>query len=462
MNARSPLLTAAIAFGLAAAFHLSGQEAPPAPQGPPRPPQRVTVFSNVRIFDGKKGELSASSHVLIRGNKIERISADPIPTDRRADTMLIDGGGKVLMPGLIDAHVHTMMESITLMKGLTSDIGYLNLVAARAAEKQLQRGFTSVRDLGGASFSLKQAIDEGLVAGPRIYPSGATISQTGGHGDFRFPNDVPRDPGSPLTYMEKTGMTIVADGADEVLKRSREQLMKGATQLKLMAGGGISSTYDPLDVAQYTQAEFAAAVSAADNWGTYVTVHAYTPKAIRAAVGAGVKCLEHGQLIDEDTAKLLAEKGVWWSLQPFMNDPSAPSPFPEGSPNRLKQLEMYAGTDAAYQLAKKYRIKTAFGTDILFAPENANGQGRMLGRLTQWFTPAEILVMATSTNAELLALCGNRNPYPGKLGVIEEGALADLLLVDGDPLENLKLLEDPERNLLVIMKDGKVFKDTVK
>ena len=462
MNVRSPLLIATTAFGLVAAFHLSGQEAPPAPQAEPRPPLRVAVFSNVRIFDGKKGELSPPSHVLIRGNKIERISADPIPTDRRADTMLIDGGGKVLMPGLIDAHVHTMMERISLMKGLTSDIGYLNLVAARAAEKQLQRGFTSVRDLGGASFSLKQAIDEGLVAGPRIYPSGATISQTGGHGDFRFPNDVPRDPASPLTYTEKTGMTIVADGADEVLKRSREQLMKGATQLKLMAGGGISSSYDPLYVAQYTPAEFAAAVSAADNWGTYVTVHAYTPKAIRAAVGAGVKCLEHGQLIDEDTAKLLAEKGVWWSLQPFMNDPSAPSPFPEGSPNRLKQLEMYAGTDTAYQLAKKYRIKTAFGTDILFAPENASGQGRMLGRLTRWFTPAEILVMATSTNAELLALCGNRNPYPGKLGVIEEGALADVLLVDGDPLEDLKLLEDPERNLLVIMKDGKVFKHVVK
>jgi imidazolonepropionase-like amidohydrolase len=429
------------------------------PVKPTAPPASVTVFSNVRIFDGKKGELSPPSHVLVRGKVIERISAEPIPTDRRADTTLIDGGGKTLMPGLIDAHVHTMMESLPMMKGLTADIGYANLVAARAAEKQLLRGFTSVRDLGGASLSLKQAIDEGLVAGPRIYPSGATISQTGGHGDFRFPNEVPRDSAAPLTYLERSGMTIVADGADEVLKRSREQLMKGATQLKLMAGGGVSSNYDPLDVSQYTEAEFAAAVSAADNWGTYVTVHAYTPKAIRAAVGAGVKCLEHGQLIDEDTAKLLAEKGVWWSLQPFMDDPASPSPFPESSPNRIKQLEMYAGTDTAYRLAKKHGIKTAFGTDILFSPDNAGGQNAQLVRLTKWFTPAEILVMATSTNAELLALCGKRNPYPGKLGVVEEGALADLLLVDGNPLENLPLVADPEKNFIVIMKDGKVVKN---
>lgn len=448
-----------LAGGIGIAVLAFSQEPVPTSPGPPAP---VTVFSDVRIFDGKNGELSPPSHVLVRGNLIERISADPIPTDRRADTVLIDGGGKTLMPGLIDAHVHTMMESIPLMKGLTSDIGYANLVAARAAEKQLLRGFTSVRDMGGASLSLKQAIDEGLVAGPRIYPSGATISQTGGHGDFRFPNEVPRDSAAPLTYLERSGMTIVADGADEVLKRSREQLMKGATQLKLMAGGGVSSNYDPLDVAQYTEAEFAAAVSAADNWGTYVTVHAYTPKAIRTAVGAGVKCLEHGQLIDEDTAKLLAEKGVWWSLQPFMDDPEAPSTFPEGSPNRIKQLEMYAGTDTAYRLAKKHGIRTAFGTDILFSPANAGGQNAQLLRLAKWFTPAEILVMATSTNAELLALCGQRNPYPGKLGVVEEGALADLLLVDGNPLEDLPLVADPEKNFAVIMKDGKVVKNLLK
>ncbi|MEY3894826.1 MAG: hypothetical protein RLZZ214_345 [Verrucomicrobiota bacterium] len=458
----SPLLLATAVLGIAAAVSLTGQESGPAPAAPAKAPDSVTLFQNVRIFDGKSDKLTAPSHVLVRGNKIEKISAAPIPTDRRADTVIIDGGGKTLMPGLIDAHVHTMMESIPLMTGLTSDIGYITLVAARAAEKQLLRGFTSVRDLGGASMSLKAAIDQGLHHGPRIYPSGATISQTGGHGDFRMPNEVPEDGNAPLTYMEKTGMTMIADGPDEVLKRVREQLRNGATQIKLMAGGGVSSSYDPLDVTQYTSAEFAAAVSAAENWGTYVTVHAYTPKAIRTAVEAGVKCLEHGQLIDEDTAKFIAEKGVWWSLQPFMEDPDAPTAFAEGSPNRIKQLQMFAGTDAAYRLAKKHKIKTAFGTDMLFSPANVVTQGKQLTRLSQWYSNAEILQMATSQNAELLTLSGPRNPYPGKLGVVEEGAYADLLLVNGDPLADISLIADPEKNLAVVMKDGQIYKGALK
>jgi imidazolonepropionase-like amidohydrolase len=457
MKPNTPLVITASALGLVAAVGLTGQEA----GTPPANPQPSTLFRNVRIFDGKSDKLSAPSHVLVRGNKIETISTDPIPTGQGANTTIIDGGGKTLMPGLIDAHVHTMMESIPLMAGLTSDIGYVNLVAARAAEKQLLRGFTTVRDLGGASMSLKAAIDQGLHVGPRIYPSGATISQTGGHGDFRLPNDVPEDSNASLTYLEKTGMTMIADGPDEVLKRVREQLRNGATQIKLMAGGGVSSSYDPLDVTQYTPAEFAAAVSAAENWGTYVTVHAYTPKAIRSAVEAGVKCLEHGNLIDEDTAKMLAEKGVWWSLQPFMDDPDAPSAFPEGSPNRIKQLEMFAGTDTAYALAKKHKIKTAFGTDNLFSAANAAVQGKMLTRLSKWYSNAEILRMATSENAELLTLSGPRNPYPGKLGVVEQGAYADLLLVNGDPLADLALVADPDRNFSVIMKDGVIYKHSV-
>jgi imidazolonepropionase-like amidohydrolase len=454
MKSTAVLVSTAV-LGLVAAVSLVGQEAGTSRENP----QRVTLFSNVRIFDGKSDTLTAPSNVLVRGNKIERISTEPIATDRRADTKIIDGKGRTLMPGLIDAHVHTMMESIPLVVGLTSDIGYINLVAARAAEKQLLRGFTTVRDLGGASMSLKAAIDQGLHHGPRIYPSGAAISQTGGHGDFRLPNEVPEDSNAPLTYMEKTGMTMIADGTDEVLKRVREQLRNGATQIKLMAGGGVSSSYDPLDVTQYTSAEFSAAVSAAENWGTYVTVHAYTPKAIRTAVEAGVKCLEHGQLIDDDTAKFIAEKGVWWSLQPFMEDPDAPSAFPEGSPNRIKQLQMFAGTDTAYQLAKKHKIKTAFGTDNLFSAANAAVQGKQLTRLAKWYSNAEILQMATSGNAELLTLSGPRNPYPGKLGVIEEGAYADLLLVDGDPLADINLVADPQKNFRVIMKDGVFYKE---
>jgi imidazolonepropionase-like amidohydrolase len=432
-----------------------------APPDAAPPPASITLFSNVRIFDGKSAELSAPSHVLVRGNKIEKISTTPIPTDRRADTVLIDGGGRTLMPGLIDAHVHLMLESVPLQVALMSEISYLSLVAGQAAERQLFRGFTTVRDMGGSSFALKRAIDEGLIPGPRIYPSGATISQTSGHGDFRLPPVVPRERSGPLTYMETTGMTAIADGVDEVLLRTRENLMRGATQIKVMAGGGVSSNYDPLDVTQYTLAEMQAAVQAAENWGTYVSVHAYTPQAIQMSIKAGVKCIEHGQLVDEETAKLMAEKGIWWSLQPFLDDEDA-NPQKEGSPNRLKQLTMTRGTDKAYELAKKYQVKTAFGTDTLFNAKLAPRQGAQLAKLTRWYQPAEILKMATADNAELLALCGLRNPYPGKLGVVEEGAIADLLLVDGDPIANIKLVEDPEKNFLVIMKDGKVYKNALR
>jgi imidazolonepropionase-like amidohydrolase len=227
-----------------------------------------------------------------------------------------------------------------------------------------------------------------------------------------------------------------------------------------MAGGGVGSSYDPLDVTQYTVGELRAAVEAAENWGTYVTVHAYTPRAVRQAIEAGVRCIDHGQLLDEATARLMAEKGVWWSLQPLLDD--RPSAFPEGSPRRLKQLQVYAGTDSAYALARKYKIKTAWGTDVLYSAENAAGQGKMLSKLVRWYTPVEALKMATSGNAELLSLSGPRSPYPGKLGVVQEGALADLLLVDGDPTKNLDVIADPEKNFLVIMKDGKIYKNTVR
>ena len=417
-------------------------------------PKAVTIFSNVRIFDGKSGVLSGPSHVLVRGNVIEKIATSPIPADRRADTVLIDGGGRTLMPGLIDAHWHAMLVRPTPAAMITNDIGYTNLVAGAEATDTLMRGFTTVRDLGGPVFGLKRAIDEGIVAGPRIYPCGAIITITGGHGDFRQPFELPRAAGR-ISRIEQIGGSIVADSPDEVRLRAREQLMLGATQIKLTAGGGVASPHSPLDVSTFTEPELRAAVEAAENWGTYVTVHAYTPEAIERAIAAGVKCIEHGHLMDEAAAKLIAEKGIWLSTQPFADEIA--NSFPAGSQEHAKALEVLAGTDRTYKLAKKYHLKTAFGTDILFSQALAARQGEFVVRLTRWYTPAEALVMATSTNAELLALCGKRNPYPGKLGVVEEGALADLLLVDGNPLENIQLVADPA-NFLVIMKDGKIYK----
>lgn len=421
----------------------------------------VTVFENVRIFDGTHGELSAPSNVLVRGNKIESISTAPIATDRSANAQIIDGHGFTLMPGLIDAHYHLMFSALPKTVLLSADIGYLYQVAGRSAERTLMRGFTTVRDLGGPVFGVKRAIDDGTILGPRIYPSGAFISQTSGHGDFRMPYEVPKDIAAPLSYAERIGAAAIADGVPEVLLRTREQLMQGASQIKLMAGGGVASIYDPLDVTQFSEDEIRAAVGAAADWNTYVTVHAYTPRAIQRAIAAGVKCIEHGQLADDATAKLMADKGIWWSLQPFLDDEDAIH-FPEGSDNHKKFLEMVAGTDNAYALAKKYRVKTAFGTDTLFDAQLAEKQGKQLAKLVRWYTPAEVLEMATGDNAQLLALSGPRNPYPGKLGVVEQGAYADLLLVDGDPIANIQLIADPETHFKVIMKDGKIYKNTLK
>jgi imidazolonepropionase-like amidohydrolase len=263
---------------------------------------------------------------------------------------------------------------------------------------------------------------------------------------------------SELSLAEQFGVGAIADGVDEVLRRTREQLMLGASQVKLAAGGGVASAYDPIDVSQYTEAELRAAVEAAENWNTYVAVHAYTSKAIQTAIRAGVKSIEHGQLLDEETARLMAENNVWLCLQPFLDDEDA-NPYPEGSENRANQLLVSQGTDNAYNLAKRYNIKTAWGTDTLYSRDGAARQGAKLAKLVRWYTPAEVLQMATSANAELLALSGPRNPYPGKLGVVEEGALADLLLVNGNPLEDIRLIEDPENNFVVIMKNGVIYKN---
>jgi imidazolonepropionase-like amidohydrolase len=420
-------------------------------------PQTSVIFENVRVFDGKGSPLSDPINVLVRGNLIERISAVQISID--AGTTVINGNGRTLMPGLIDAHWHALFVRPTPAALLTDDVGHLNLVAGAEATDTLMRGFTTVRDVGGPSFGLKRAIDEGIVAGPRIYPSGAIITVTSGHGDFRQANELPRVLGAPLSRQEQAGASMVADSPDEVRVRVREQLLQGASQIKLTAGGGVASPNSPLDASTFTEAELRAAVEAAENWGTYVTVHAYTSVSIQRAIAAGVKCIEHGHLMDESTAELIGERGIWLSTQAFPDELA--DAFPPGSQERAKAFTVFAGTDKTITLAKKYKLKTAWGTDILFSQRLAQRQGELLVKFTRWYTPAETLAMATGTNGELLAMSGKRNPYPGKLGVVEEGALADLLLVDGDPIADIKLIEDPTKSLVVIMKDGKIYKNTL-
>jgi imidazolonepropionase-like amidohydrolase len=361
------------------------------------------------------------------------------------------------MPGLIDMHWHTMLASPPLAVAVSADENYLALLAGVEADRTLMRGFTTVRDVGGSSFGLKRAIDERRVPGPRIFPSGAMISVTSGHGDFRSEHDLPRTLGEPGSRFDRAGHTAIADSPDEVRLRTREQLMRGASQIKLTAGGGVASPHSPLDAITFTEAEVHAAVEAARNWGTYVTVHAYTSEAIRQAISAGVQCIEHAMLMDEATAQLMASKGIWLSTQPLPLELG--NAFPPGSDERAKFQQVYDGVDSVYKLARKYKLKTAFGTDVLFSSAIATQQGALLASLTRWYSPAEVLVMATGTNGELLRLSGERSPYKGNIGVVREGALADLLLVDGDPVADIGLITRPAESFLVIMKDGVIYKN---
>lgn len=412
------------------------------------------VIQNVLIFDGKNQKV-VSGNVWVEDNKIREVSASPIQVS--GDVEMIDGQGKFLMPGLIDAHWHAYLVANTMVDLLMAHSSYTQLRAGEEAGKTLLRGFTTIRDAGGPVFGLKRAIDEGVITGPRIYPSGAIITETGGHGDFRAVYDIPQPfDCCGLTHTEKIGAALVADGVDAVTVAARNNLRLGASQVKLMAGGGVASLYDQLEDVQYFEDEIHTAVKAADDAGTYVMVHVYVPEAIRRAIQAGVKSIEHGQLIDEPTMKLIAEKGVWLSMQPFIGEGGNKFSTAE---QQAKHEMVAEGTDNAYRLAKKYGVKLAWGTDLLFNPANAKTQNLNIIKMTRWFSNYEILKMITYDNAQLLALSGRRNPYSGKLGVIEEGALADLILVDGNAMEDITLLGNPERNIVLIMKDGKIYKN---
>jgi len=436
--------TAAICACLAFCVTAMAQEAKP---------KQSVLITNTRIFDGQNEKLADGMSVLVEGNKIAKI-AKSIPAP--AGATVIDAKGKTLMPGLTDVHWHVMFNAVSIPTLVSADMSYLTLIGAKSAQEDLMRGFTTVRDVGGNPFGIKKAIDQGIIPGPRIYPSGPMISQTSGHSDNRPPTEPEHE-----TYLEKNYLLAVADGVPAVMTAVRRNLRMGATQIKIAAGGGVSSNYDPLDVTEFTFEEMKAAVDVARTWNTYVAIHANTDDAIQMALKAGIRTVEHGFLMSEETLKMMAEKGAWFSMEPLLNDEDAIQ-FPPGSDNERKWIEVTDGTDKVIKLAKQYKVKTAFGTDVLFDPEMGKKHGKMLAKLKRWYTPFEALKMATSDNAELIKMCGPRDPYPGALGVVKEGALADMILVDGNPLENLDLVADPDRNFVLIMKDGKIYKNTVK
>jgi len=411
------------------------------------------VFRDVRVFDGKSDRLSAPTTVVVRGNIIAEIGPQAQPQGK--DATVIAGRGRTLMPGLIDNHVHMMFNSLSPAQMADPDMGLEKVMqlSAGQARAMLLRGFTAVRDVGGPSFELKRLIDNGKLMGPRIWPSGPMISQTSGHADLRGPNEPSRRFTGKVPQAEKVWASVIADGRAEVLTAVRENLRLGASQIKIAAGGGTSSEYDPLDVTQYTLDEMQAAVDAASDWNTYVTVHAYHPKSIRRAIEAGVKVIEHGNLLDEDTLKLMAEKGIWLSGQMLVDSTEAMDPK-----RREKRKPVIEGQKIVWPMAKRLGVKLAWGTDFLFEPDLNEQQNAYILRLKPHFTPAELLRLVTSDNAELLALSGPRTPYEGKLGAVEQGALADLILVNGNPLADIDLIGDPARNFAVIMKDGRIVK----
>jgi imidazolonepropionase-like amidohydrolase len=423
---------------------------------PPGPPAKPVLFTNFRLFDGKSSTLRDGLYMVVQGDSISQLGHGQ-PASSEGKT-LVDCGGKVMMPGLIDMHWHALLAALPIQVILQSDMAFVHLAASAEAERTLLRGFTTIRDAGGPSFALKQAIDSGLISGPRIYPSGAMITTTGGHGDFRPLTDLPRT-SSQVTQGERDGGFAIADTEDEVRLRVREQFIQGASQAKLVGCGGVSTPRSPLDMLTFTEKQLRAAVETAADWGTYVLSHAYTPESIQRSVAAGVQCIEHGHLMDDKSAALMAKNGTWLSTQPFLSEEDVGPLAPQ---SREKFLEVVAGTDNAFKLAHKHGIKVAFGSDLLFSQVVATRQGTMLAHMTRWYSAAEALGMATATNGQLLALSGHRNPYPRKLGVLEEGAYADLLLVDGNPLDNLDLIANPEQNLRIVMKDGKFYKNTLK
>ena len=462
-------------------------------------PSEVILIKNVNIFDGVNEKLLEGYDVLVVKNLIKQIGKD-IPTQgtyklevktgrveklhvlpggcldhytvyvsseegktdsiKQVKVKVIDGGRRTLMPGLIDAHWHTMMSSIHGNNWMTDELDYTHAAMVVEARKTLMRGFTTCRDTGGPGFGIKKAIDEGLIEGPRLFLSGRLISQTSGHADRTQVFEQPRIFSGQVPMGEMAmGMDRVVNGRAEVLAAVRQNLKEGATQIKITMGGGVYSVYDPLDVTEFTDEEVKAAVDAASDWGTYVTAHVYQDKGIRRAIDNGLKCIEHGQLMTEETAKLMADKGIWLVTQPFEYDENL-----RAFANDIqwaKYLEVVEGWKKTAEYLKKYNVKMGYGTDLVFTPQsNDEQQAGFLPRFSKWFSNIEMLRMITSNNGELLTMSGKRNPYPdGPLGIIKEGALADIILVDGNPLKDVSILGNGGKNIPLVMKDGKIYKN---
>lgn len=431
------------------------------------------LFKNVNIFDGKTNGLKKGMDVLVEANLIKNIGKNIVAPGAE----IINGGSRTLMPGLIDGHAHVMINGDYGQLERNMDIIDISIRSAVVMERFLMDGFTAVRDMGGPAFGLARNIDQGTIPGPRLYPSGAFISQTSGHGDFRDRSDArftPNDKGD-ISNFERYGFGTVADGVPDVLKATRLNLRNGATQIKIMAGGGGSSRFDPIDTTQYSKEEVCAIVEATKDWGTYVSAHVFTDRAMNRLMECGVKSFEHAFFMSEDTMKKISKADIYvvpqmWGISPDL----ARNPLmPKEKIPLVKALgEKYK--DFGRNLLKN-KVKVVFASDYVgdFADAERARRYEIWWRTQTFDSNFEVLKQLTSNAGEMLALSGPRNPYPGKQGVIEVGALADILIVDGNPLEDIKVIggtekwfdADPEwkpiETLRLIMKDGKIYKNNL-
>lgn len=419
----------------------------------------LMLITNVKVWDGTSNRVIAAD-VLIEGNKFKQISEG---IKAPAQATIIDGKGGTLIPGLIDMHQHLMLWGGTTEGTYEYDAYGQGARAKVMADKLIQMGYTTIRDIGGNSLSIARLIKEGKMEGPRIYSSGPVISQTGGHGDWGPTNEGP----GQGNYQTMVRNTHVVDGVPEVIKATRWNFRNGANFIKVMAGGGVASTFDPLNMTQMNMDELKAIVEVANAYESYVAVHSYHDRSYNQALDAGVKSFEHGFLITEPTVKRMSEtEGVFWSWQPYGSYTLFAGGFPEWfTPDMIeKGTAVNKGAVVVPPLMKKYDVLVVLGSDmfgdeVILARENIVSAKEVPGT---GYSDLEIMKMATSNAGKVLTMSGpGRDPYKeAKLGVIEEGAWADLNIWSKDPTKDVRVLKSDD-NLKLVIKDGKVYKNTL-
>lgn len=416
------------------------------------------LITNCRVFDGNHEALREHAFIAIENDLVTEIGSGEV--SHEGFDSVLDAGGRVVIPGLIDAHVHLALTGGgDEMEPLRADETAVR--AAKNAEECLMRGFTTVRDAGGMIYGVKACIDNGYTIGPRIFPSHSGIGQTCGHCDNRPGAASQRTLEGYMSPVMNNGVWVLADSPDEVRRAVRDQLFLGASQIKLFLGGGIASRFDHLYTVQMTFEEIRAAVEAARDYGTYVMSHLYTNESMQRAVRAGVMSLEHTQLMNDETARMISDGGVWVCPCPsFTKDSRMDFNY---TPDMLAKYELVRqGVEQQTELIHKYNLNMVFGTDMAtnkyFCEEH---QLKDFSAFKERFGSFEGLRAATGRAHDLFKLCTYRNPYPqGKVGVLEKGSFADLLIVEGNPVEDLDILTD-KTNMKVIMKGGTVYKNTL-